>query len=265
MPSFEESFSALEHAAANVVRTAKRLMACALALKRAAATGNLTAVGRSREGLARQLDQLREEVEVAETCWPFQAHEEEEYLTTEYEAELERVARTRHLSVQHVDGRLLIFPSIIRVVPKDRVVRVDAKRLRTLRPSVLVEHLAKKQAASAVHRPGMFIELVRRAYLTLTGPDNDGQRKPLRQIYEILTLLPLARSQYEESDFVRDLYNLDRSQVRRTRDGRALRLIPPSTAAKEQKGYTFYSPDGEQVDYYAVAFLENSHDGIPAR
>jgi hypothetical protein len=265
MSSFEESFSVLEQAAANVVRAAKGLTACSATLKRAAAAGDLVAVGKSRERLTRQLDQLREEVGVAATSWPFKPHEEEEYLKTKYEAELEHAARTRGLSVQHVDGRLVIFPSVIRVVPKERVVRVDAKRLKTLRPSVLAEHLSKKQAAASAHAPDAFIELLRRAYLTLTGPGNDGQTKPLRQIYEMLTLLPSARSQYEQSDFVRDVYFLDRSQVRRTRDGRMLKLVPPSTAAKEGKGYTFYSRDGEQFDYYAVAFPESTHDGTASR
>jgi hypothetical protein len=265
MPSFEESFSALDQAAANVVRAAKGLTACATALKRAAATGDLAAVGKSLERLTRQLNQLREEVGVAATSWPFSPHEEEEYLKTKYEAEVEDVARTRGLSVQRVDGRLFIFPSVIRVVPQDRVVRFDSRRLKTLRPSVLVEQLSKKQTAASKHAPEAFIELLRRVYVALTGPTNDGQTKPLRQIYEALTLLPAARSQYEQSDFVRDLYFLDRSQVRKTKDGKTLRLVPPSTAAREGKGYTFYSPAGEQFEYYAVAFVENPHDGTAAR
>lgn len=265
MPSFEESFSALDQAAANVVRAAKAVTVCATALKRAAATGDLAAVGKSTERLTRQLDQLREEVGVAATSWPFSPHEEEEYLKTKYEAEVEHVARTRGLSVQRVNGRLLIFPSVIRVVPKERVVRLDAKRLKTLRPSVLAEQLSKKQTAASTHAPEAFIELLRRAYVALTGPANEGQTKPLRQIYETLTLLPAARSQYEESDFVRDVYFLDRSQVRKTKDGRTLKLVSPSTAAKEGKGYTFYSREGEQFEYYAVAFLENPHDSTAAR
>lgn len=265
MPSFEESFSALEQAAANVLRAAKGLTTAGAALKRAAATGDLAAVGKSKERLMRQLDQLREEVRVAATSWPFSSHEEEEYLESEYEGELERVARSRGLAVQYVDRRLLIFPSVIRVVSKDRVVRIDAKRLKTIRPSRVAEHLSKKRAAGSTHSPEKFIELLRRAYVAVTQPSNDGQPKPLRVLYETLTLLPSARDQYEQSDFVRDVYFLDRSQVRRTRDGRTLRFIPPSTAAKEGKGYTFYSPEGEQFDYYAVSFLETSHDGTAVR
>jgi hypothetical protein len=264
MPSFEDSFSTLEQAAENVMRAAKGLSAAGTALKRAAATGDVAAVAKSKERLTRQLDQLREEVGVATTSWPFSPQEEEEYLKTKYQPEVEQVARARGLAVQHVDGRLLIFPSVIRILAKERIVRIDAKRLKTIRPSFIADYLSKKQTAASTHQPEAFIELLRRAYLTVSGVANDGQPKPLRVLYETLTLLPSARSQYEQSDFVRDVYFLDRSTVRNTRDGRTLRLISPSTAAKDGKGYTFYSREGEPFEYYAVTFLEGAHDGTAA-
>jgi hypothetical protein len=265
MPSFEDSLSGLEQAAANVMRAAKDVTAVSTALKRAAAKGDLAAVAKFKGRLTRELDRLREEVGVVTTSWPFSPHEEEEYLRAKYGPELEEIARSRGLTVQHVDGGLLIFPSVIRVFAQERCVRVDAKRLKTIRPSFVAEYLSKKHAAGSTHRPEAFIELLRRAYLMITGVLNDGQPKPLRMLYEALTLLPSARGQYAQSDFVRDVYFLDRSPVRRTRDGRTLRLIPPSTAAKEGRGYTFYSREGEQFDYYAVTFLEGADDATVAR
>jgi hypothetical protein len=70
-------------------------------------------------------------------------------------------------------------------------------------------------------------------------------------------MLPGSSAAYDHTDFVRDLFLLDRSGVNRTRSGANFSL-PASTGTKGGKALSFVAPDGETVTYYGIRFTEVS-------
>ena len=99
------------------------------------------------------------------------------------------------------------------------------------------------------------MEVLQRTYRLLAGADY-GKTVALSRIYETLTLLPGTTATYDQTDFVRDLFLLDRSGIRKTRSGIAYSL-PASTGTKAARGtYSFVAPDGETVTYYGIRFSE---------
>ncbi|MBI4908077.1 MAG: hypothetical protein HY820_30915, partial [Acidobacteria bacterium] len=71
---------------------------------------------------------------------------------------------------------------------------------------------------------------------------------------DALTMLPGSSANYDQTEFVRDLYLLDRSGVTETRSG-AVCSLPASTGTKSSKGtYLFTGPDGRRVTYYGIRF-----------
>ena len=74
----------------------------------------------------------------------------------------------------------------------------------------------------------------------------------------LLRILPGSTASYDQTDFVRDLFLLDRSGVTRTKSGASCSL-PASTGTKGAKGtFSFMAPDGETVTYYGIRFSEVS-------
>jgi len=83
-----------------------------------------------------------------------------------------------------------------------------------------------------------------------------GKTVTLASIYDALTLLPGSTANYDQTDFVRDLFLLDRSGLKMTKSGAGYSL-PASTGTKAAKGtYSFVAPDGETVSYYGMRFSE---------
>jgi hypothetical protein len=90
-------------------------------------------------------------------------------------------------------------------------------------------------------------------YRLLVGPEY-GKTAALSNIYETLTLLPGSTATYDQTDFVRDIFLLDRSGITKTKAG-ALYSLPASTGTKATKGtFSFVAPDGETVTYYGIRF-----------
>jgi hypothetical protein len=254
MHSFESALGAVESAASNAESAAKNLTRAYAELKRAAAIGDLGAMRKAKDSIERRLEQVRTESLLAAEAWPLSAYQDEEYLRSSFEPELAELANARRLTVQRVDGRLIVGSSIIRVLPERLLVSIDSKPLKKFRPSVVIRLIESKGAGKPLHAPQSFIEILRRTYGDLIGPGDHGRAKTLRQIWESLTRLPAIRKQYGLPDFVKDLHFLNVSGITQSKDGSAIRFIGPSTASKDGKGLVFYSPAGERFDYYAIEF-----------
>lgn len=258
MTTFERGFADAERAATSVTEASKAVDRAAKQMLKAAKEGDIAKLRKASEGLASALEVARQDVANARNAWPFSPDEETYYLRDGYEAELLEEAKAKGLQIHRQDERLVAFPSVIQIIPGDRAVNIDRKKISTMRPSWLVSFLKANQTKKARFASNRFLEALYSAYkLHIGGRDGMGKVVSLSGIYETFTLLPGANSDYGRSDFGRDLFLLDRSGLRETRSGASFSL-PASTGTRGGKGlFSFVAPDGERVSYYGIRFIEN--------
>ena len=266
MDSFEQAFSDTERAATATLTSANELVRQAKQLQKVAKEGNIAAIKRTQVRLDTALADLRQRVANSVQSWPFQDEEEEEYLREGYNAELIRVAGEQGLEIYERDGRLICHPSIVRVLTGEQAVRIDKKQTSTIRPSHLVSLLVKNQQKSSGYQTRPFLEALYQVYTEISREERadrlmQGRQTrvvPLSRIYRLMTALPGIRRDYNETDFARDLYRLDSSDIKTTRSGATV-SFPASTGARNTRGmFIFVGPDGRDVSYYGIRFTEAS-------
>ena len=258
MSTFEEGFSATEKAADSVLQALGDVSRLARQLQRDARAGNIAAVRRGTARLEESLSLIRQQVGNATQAWPFAPEEELAYLQRQYAGELQKEFER--------DGRLIAHPSVLRVLPGDREVRIasgrKSSRSSSIRPTKIVADLAKLQQSPPRFRPQPFLESLYGAYLELSQSDTAdrlklggvGQVVRLDRIYGLFTGLPDAQREYSQLDFARDLYSLENSGVKEVRSGARV-SFPASTGTRNPRGtISFVGPKGETVLYYGIQF-----------
>lgn len=262
MATFEEGFRTAEAAADSVIKSLNEATGIARQLRKASQDGNIAAVKRQGERLDAVMDVIRQEVANASTAWPFTAEQERQYLEGGYGPELQAEARKRGLQVFERDGRLIAHPSVVRVLPGERAVRIDRRQTSAIRPSKLAADLEKLQNSPTRFRPQPFLESLYEAYLALSQSDTAdrlklggaGQVVRLDRMYNLFTGLPGSKREYSLLDFARDLYALQESGVREVRAGASV-SFPASTGTRSPRGaISFIGPSGETVLFYGIQF-----------
>lgn len=185
--------------------------------------------------------------------------DEQTYLASGgYTKELLAAAQARGVSMFEEDDRLLCYPSLVRVNSAEVAVEIDKVRERKLRPSVLIEHLARNQERAPRFRPEAFVDSIRGAYdlLIAKGDKRTGGVIKLVEIWSVLTMLPGQGGRYSKQEFARDLYLLDQSGVTSTpRSPRTLRWAA-STGTKGAGVLITVSRTGQQQRYWGVSFVD---------
>ena len=262
MVDFEEGFRDAERAAATMLDSVGDLTKLARQLQKAAREGSIGGMKKVQERLDGALSSVSQATFNATQSWPFKDTDEEKYLSGSYADELRRVASERGLTIHEQDGRLVSHPSILRILPGDRAVRVDKKRVSTIRPSYLASLLLENQKKAGRYESARFLEslynvyvdIVRDVSADLAGSGGFGTVVPLDRIYRLFTSLPGSNREYDRTDFARDVYLLDVNGPRSTRKGATV-SFPSSTGARSAKGlFTFVGPDGRDVAYYGIRF-----------
>lgn len=190
---------------------------------------------------------------------------EQEYLASGgYVKELLAAAEARGVKIFEEEDRLLCYPSVVRVLPGEAAVEIDRARERRIRPSVLVEMLARTQERAPRFKAEAFLDSLRAGYELVVASE---RKKPdgvvrLVDIWSVLTMLPGQRGQYSKQEFARDLYLLDQSGVTRTvRNSRTLRWSA-STGTKGSGVLITVARDGQRQQYWGISFTA---DHIGAR
>jgi hypothetical protein len=252
--SFEQAFVDTEKAAEGAVRAVAALSSAVKSLHRAAQHGDLVQIERLRERLASACDTAAREVANASAAWPLSTEVEGAYLREQFADELERQARADGLHLHRQDEALIATPSVLRILPEERAVRIGRKRIYSLRPSRLIALLKEIQARKPRANSQRFLEALYSAYLLVGGDSATGKTVRLAEIYRAFTLLPGLASEYEKDDFSRDLFALDHSGINQTRSG-ARATLPASTGTKAPRDtFVCAAPDGQLITYYAVKF-----------
>lgn len=253
--TFEKTFASAEQNALAVEGAAKALAKLAKQMQRAGHDGNIGNLRKALDSLSTVEQTIRQEIANARTGWPFTSDAEEAYLRDSYEQELISVARSSGLQIRRADVALVASPSVIRIRPSDRALQINRKKVSSLRPTRVVEFLKEEQSKRPTLPSERFLELLFRAYRLLTGRDGRGAVIALSDVYEAFTLRPSVAAEYDKLDFARDLYFLDKSGIRQTKNGSVFSL-PASTGTKGGRGtFQFVSPDGEVVTYYGIQFV----------
>ena len=262
MDSLEQAFNDMEETAASTLKSATDLAKLVRALQKAAQDGNINAIKRACSRLGPALGSLSQEVANTAETWSFTDEEEESYLRERYASELRHTAREKKLSIHERDGRLISYPSIAQILPGDRAVRIDRKKVSTLRPSRLVEFLIERQRKLPRFKSDAFLEALYAMYLLISREQssarliNDGYGPvvPLVEVYKAFTSLPGSKREYDNVDFARDIYVLEASGPSRTKKGSRV-SFPSSTGAKRARDtFQFVGPDEQLITYYGIQF-----------
>ena len=263
MASFEQAFGDMEKAAASTAKSATDLTKLARALEKAAKDGNIAAAKRAQQGMSDALNALRQEVANSVESWPFADDDEQQYLNEGYAHELRTVAAEKGLEIYERDGRMIAHPSILRVLPSSRAVRIDKKQVSTIRPSRLAGILLDIQKKPPRFPAGRFLESLYQVYAEITREEEDPNRMmaarqgrvvQLERVYRLFTSLPGSDREYNRTDFTRDLYLLDRDGPKTTRRGLQV-SFPASSGTRGSQGvFSFVAPDGQVVTYYGIQF-----------
>ncbi len=264
MDNFEQGFRDVERAADSTLEAAKALVSQAKQLQKAAKMGNIAAIERAQDRLDAASGNLRQAVLNAVQSWPFEAEEAEQYLKKGYAGELRSAAKQLGLDIYERDERLVSHPSIVRILPGEWAVRIDKKKVSTIRPSHLAGILLSNQEKPGRYPAGRFLEALYGVYSELVKEDYSDRLKkggpgrvvPLARIYKLFISLPGSGRDYTPMDFARDLYQIETSGLTKTRAGATV-SFPASAGVRNSRGvFPFVGPKGEYVQYYGIRFTE---------
>lgn len=257
MLKFEEAFEESAKAAWAAEVAARRLASAARALAKSASDGDIGRIRRASEKLSQEADTARQEAATACAAWSLDPQAEEQYLREEYTGELLLSAQENGLKMQPHDGALVAYPVVVRIVPTQRAVTLNRKRVSSLRPSRLVARIKAIQGRRLAGNPQAFLEALFLAYSLVAQGERMGTAVSLTEIFRIFTLLP--GTEYTKEDFARDLLGLDRSGTSATRRGTRV-SFPASTGTRDARStFMCVTPEGETVPFYAIKFIEDSH------
>ena len=261
MATFEQGFAAVETAAQAAEAAARKLTAAARKLRKAAQEGNIAHLRRDGGELRNALAAASDQIGGAAASWPFSADQETAYLETHFAEELCGAAASDGLTVMPRDEVLVCSPSIIRVTPAERAVRIDGRKRPAIRPSRLVADLHANRQRRSGFRPQQFLEAMFKAFKIIVGRQSAGTSfadriVTLDDVYRVFTSLPGSGREYTRTDFARDIYLLDSSDVSTTGSGARV-SFPASTGARSTgKTFSFVDPAGNLIAYYGIRFSE---------
>ena len=249
----EDDLDAAARTAASVARELKRA-------RHAAGAGQLRDLRRALDAVAAAAGELAERAGAARDGYDV---DEVDLLSSgSYRKELLAAAAEAGLSMYEEDERLLCYPSLVRILPNDLALQIDRRRERRLRPSVVVESLARAQQSGPRFKPGPFLDGLLGAYdfVVAAQGKRPGAVVRLLEVYGALTLLPGSARDYSRQEFARDLYLLDQSGVTSAAGGARQLRWAASTGTRQSGVLTTVSRSGQQQRYWGVSFTAERRD-----
>lgn len=257
----EDALRDSEQAAKKVSLVAARLIQAAKQVEKAASSGELSQLRVARTRLHEAAKDATRDAEDAAGRWPWSEPEEEELLRSEYMAEVQAAADGLGIPFHPYGESWSAYPVLVRVEPRSKSVRLDRRRVRALRPSVLVRQIQQIRQAKPRQSPEQFLEILYSGYLAVLGGQalESGTIRPeagakLVAVHQALTLLPDARKDYPLDEFARDLHQLNLSGLRNTRSGHLLHLAAATSTKSGAGVLTVIDDHDHQFYYFSVAF-----------
>ncbi len=136
------------------------------------------------------------------------------------------------------------------------MVRIDTKRVTALRCAKVLDRVVAVQKGRPMLPPERFIELLFNAYARIVGKAELEKGARLVDVYDLLTIHPEMRKNYDRNEFTRDIHLLDSSGISTTRAGYQLRF-PASTGTKSSAGtLQIVDAQGHAHSDHGIRFLE---------
>ena len=218
--TFEDAFAAVEQAAQAAEAAVRKLATATRRLRKAAQEGNITAIRRDGSQLTSALAATGDAVTVATASWPFAETEEGTFLTERYAGELRSAAAALGLNVTTRDEALVCSPSIIRLLPDERALRIDGKKRAAIRPSRVAADLHANQQRAGGGNPQRFLEALFKAFRIVCG------RQPRGTLFDSERLVTL-------NEDLRRLHLPSGKQSPVHQDGLGTRHLPPGRIRRE--------------------------------
>ncbi len=250
--TLEATLSAFQEAADRALASATGLTRLLKQARTAAITGKLPDLEKALAQSRQQLTLIQERLTALEATWSFDARAH--FDSGAYASELIEEIERQDLRPIDRDGRILCYPSILRINPAEQALEVDRKKERRVRPSFVAAELKKHAGRKTGMRPEQMIEILYRAYEPLVARQKGTRVVRATDIFDLLTQLPQAK-EYSKQEFARDLLQLDMSAVRETKKGHTLKLRA-DTGAKGSAVLAAVTPEGEVRIYSGVEFKE---------
>lgn len=157
----------------------------------------------------------------------------ERYLREQFDAEFLAACQAGEVQITGEFPVYEAFPLKIKVVPEDKLILVDEKIVRLLRPRALVEHLRAqlKKLHAASFNAAAFLRSLARSYDLVLAHYSARHQVPidelevgLHEVYNALTLLAAQKRAYPLHVFAFDLHRLLKANALVTSDGRYCHL-----------------------------------------
>lgn len=250
--SFERALARTEADVVSALRAAGALTRELKKAQKGAAAGTIRDLEKALEAADDLGGTLREAVRAARGGWRFDVRQHFE--SGGYTRELLALARDSGLPLQEQDERIVSFPSLARLVSADSAIEVNKKRERSIRPSAVIERFRAARDRPVRFKPEPFLESLLQAYRLVLAEERSGDRSVVKlvDVYRVLTVLPGSGSLYPKPEFARDIYLLEESGVRHTRQLEV--RLPAATGTKGTQTLTTVTRDGRVRTYYGIAF-----------
>jgi hypothetical protein len=252
----ESALAEAEHEAEAVLKAAAKVAGALKAMQKAAREGDLRKLRAAPDTIRQYMTTLDQEVARVEGGLDF---DEESYLRAGgFTRELLHMAQARGLTLTEQDDRLYSYPMLISIAAADRAVKIDRKVERRIRPSFLINVLRERQRMPARFKAADFLESLLLAYTIAVDLASKERRfgsvVPLREIYQLFTVMPGRAKEYALAEFTRDIYLVDASGVNTTKNGSAVDFHA-STGAKSDRGVlTIVTETGAEKRYFGISF-----------
>ncbi|MCD4652768.1 hypothetical protein K8T06_02415 [bacterium] len=238
------------------LKAAKASTAVLKKIQKATQTGDIKPMTRLFELVDESMVKLADTINDAREGWDFDA--DTYFSEGEYFQELIEEAKETGVSLFEMDGRVFCYPCILKLLPNDRVVTIDKKREKNLRPSVFVKKLHAIQSKPPKFKPATFLESLYMAYSAVVAQKGEkaifGNDIKLLEIYKVLTILPGIAREYSKQDFARDIYLLDQSNIKILKTGFEISFPSASGTKNPSQCLRIITRDGQEKLYHSIAF-----------
>lgn len=252
--NFENALARAESDAVGAATTANLVLRELKRAGHAAASGQVRDLRRALDIAAEVMRDLQVAIDTARAG--YDVDEGDLLASGTYAKELLAAAAEAGVAMFEEDERLLCYPSIVRVLPADLAIEIDRKRVRGLRPSVVVAQLARAQQAGARFKPDQFLTSLLKAYDLVVAQQHKSPGAVVRlvDVYAVLTLLPGQARDYTKPEFARDLYLLDQTGVTTAGAGGHSLRWAASTGTRHAGVLSTVAKSGQQQRYWGIAF-----------
>lgn len=234
-------------------------------LERALRDGNLEQAERAAGFLEVALSRQREVLAQLREKLP--AYDVVAYLREGFDGEFLAACRDQGLKVSGSFPAYEVFPFKVRVHPERRLIEVNERVVRLLRPKVLAAYLKeqKKRLYRENFNPIRFLDALASIYDTILSVRQathgvkiqPGLEVSLLDVYERLTPLPAQRRDYPPNMFAFDLHRLYVADAFTASDGRRLEL---GAVRQRSRALVVYDAQGRDYRFGSLRFTPKEKD-----